>query len=365
MKTKFFIALLYILVAGPAAWAQPPEQETTTAGEIIAKCLAAAGGEEKLGAVRTVVIKGSQGISILDPPPDKVTVFLKKPDRLKMVGDYQNTIFDGKAAFIDNGDEQTPLPEEGLKDLKFKVAVGLNAYSLLTWKARFDTAEFEGKKKYGPHEEYIIKFPKAMNEEDLFVHIDAKTLLIDRLVYLVPHPKAKKVKMVTRFRDWRDVGGLKMPYHTLFDMVGWSGQSTHFKAESIEINPEIEDDFLCESMIDFGYLVCGEDRIEGEARGSYFGFLQSNIRGKDLEKIGVNDGDLIKITVGDRSVEAIYVADIMASADKIKPEDIHFVHYPRSGYPRLMLLSRGVPAEELLTFETGDRVIVTRQGAEK
>jgi hypothetical protein len=340
------------------------EKKALTAAEIIEKNLAAAGGADRLRAIRSLTMEGRQGSIIRTPPPDEVTAHFKKPHLFKMKSGFQIVTYDGKDVLICTGDEPQPITGPNRADIEFRVNMGIHCFSLLNWEALFDQALFAGKKKYGSHEEYIVTFPRAANGEDVDVHIDADTFLVDRVVYMAPHTKLESLKTVYRFRDYKDVGGIQLPHYFCLDKVGWGmgGEGSHVEVQSYRLNPELDDGFLADMNLDFGHLACKDDCIEGEVCGDYYGFMQTNIRDTDLAALGVEDKQWIELSVGGNKVRARYIADIMAAAqaEELNVEEIHFFRHPRSGFPRLTLISQTVPADQIIAFEKGDRIKLTK-----
>ncbi|MHC4944292.1 MAG: hypothetical protein ACYTG7_14855 [Planctomycetota bacterium] len=340
------------------------EEKAFTAREIIDRNLAATGGEERLRAVQSLSMEGKQGSIIMTPPPEDVTAYFKKPHHFKMKSGFQIVTYDGEEVLICTGEEPKPITGPDRADLEFRIGMAIHCFSLLNWEPFFEQALFAGRKKYGSHEEYILKFPKTVNGEDLDVHIDAKTFLIDRVVYMAPHSKLESLKTVYRFRDYKEVEGIQLPHYFCLDKVGWGmgGEGTHVEVQSYALNPELDDGFLKDMSLDFGHLACKDDCIEGEVCGDYFGFMQTSIRDGDLTAFGVKDKEWIEISVGDNKVKARYIADVMATAmaQELNTEEIHFFRHPRSGYPRLMLISQTVPADQIIAFEKGDRITLTK-----
>jgi hypothetical protein len=136
----------------------------------------------------------------------------------------------------------------------------------------------------------------------------------------------------------------------------------------IEINPAIEDGFFDKTEVDFGPVTCDGQSVEGLVKSSYYGYLQSNIQDKDLASLGIADRDWLNLTVGEHTIKVKYVKELPRrdqGGGDLDPSNILLCRYGR--YPRLMLLSQAVSPEDMIPFNIGDKVVLTRaeQGATK
>jgi len=162
-----FILLLLLLTSCAS---QPPAPEIT-AQEVIARNLEAVGGAEKIRGIEGMTIEGLTGSALL-PPTEEVTLFLKKPDRMRQQGLFRIILCKDGKVFYNNAGDQRELTGDALDGLNYRIGFYHNAMSLLKWEDAFATARLEGKKRYGPSDQYVLRLSKAVNGHDLQVYVD-------------------------------------------------------------------------------------------------------------------------------------------------------------------------------------------------
>jgi len=367
MNEKIVLFLLLIAAGGFAACAL---QENTvepsthpevcgTAQEVLDKNLEAIGGMERIRNVKTMTIKGSYGSTLL-PSGQEMTLYLKRPDMMKQDSTFRVLLCNGDRIVYNNGGTMVRLPAENLKDIRYRVGFYHDCFSLLKWEAAFPTAELLEIKQYGPLKQYVIRFAGAESGQDILAYVDAETFLVDRLVYTVPHPDARELKVVNQLRDYRTFDGIRIPTRVVFDKVGWEAGPNHLLIQEVELNSSLDDALFESADIDFGNISREGGSIKGEIFGLMDGTPLTNVRAQDLTPIGVRDKDWVNIQVNDTSMKVRLLYDIQRSPMEVKPEQLYLCGYPISGFPRLMLMDPGGNAIDRIPCKAGDHIVISK-----
>jgi hypothetical protein len=343
----------------------PDPKRHAAALKVIKRHLEAVGGAEKLAGIRSIKMTGGMTYPGY-PPTDMATFYFKAPGRYRQESATQVVVYSEEKKAFDNGAGETPLTPEREGSIDYLTTLGINGFTLLAWEEHFDRAEYLGKKSYGETEQYVVLLPGAQDGQDVTVHFDAETYLLDRVVFNVPDPKAQYVKKVSRFRDYQSLAGLQVPTNIYADYVGWRERDGQLVIQDMELNPVVDDDVFKEARLDFGVLKKEGDSLTGEVRATRFGILHSNISDENLASIGVGDADWILITLGESSIKAQYVKDYVPGPDSPPPTTNSFLIHPQAQYNRMILLpAPGTNFQETFPFETGDTLVITKTEPEE
>lgn len=189
------------LLAGPVS--------AQTLDEVIAKNLAARGGEEKLKAVSTLRASGKM---TMGPGMEAPFVFeWQKPNSIRMEITLQGMTmvqaFDGKTGWMINPFQGKKEPEamagEELKEVEDQADImGV----LLDWKQKGHQVELVGKETVEGTEAYKLKVLKKNGDTD-FIYLDADAYLSfkeesKRTI------RGQEMEIETAVGDYKDVGGL-------------------------------------------------------------------------------------------------------------------------------------------------------------
>lgn len=343
-----------LLLFGCAA----PEPQGPTAQEIIAKNLDAVGGAEKIRAIHCMTIKGLTGSALL-PPTEEITLFLEKPDKMRQQGLFRIILCRDGKVFYNSAGEERELTGNALDGLNYRLGFYHNAMSLLKWENAFATAQLEGMKRYGPSDQYVLRFPGAVNGHDMHVYIDAKTYLIDRLVYRIRQDGAGTLQVVNSLRDYKEFAGIRFPSRVVYDKVGWEEGPSQFVLNEVEVNPKLEEGLFDNAKIDFGTVTWDGDTVTGEIMGIMNGSLLTNITLEEIVGHGNEILSWMDLTVNDTKLQVKILKNIQTSASHIKPGEIYLCTYPFSQYPRLMLMAPSVDVSEKIPCKEGDKLILT------
>jgi hypothetical protein len=352
------IAAITACSSSPPPVVTPEARQLTTAQQVIAANLDAIGGADRIRAIDTMVITGGTGSAMLTST-EALTLYLARPERFKQQGLFRIVLADGDRLVVNTGREVRELEGSAAQELAYRLGFYHNAFSLLEWEPFFAAAELEGTKRYGPTEQYVLRLPGAENGHDLMAYIDADSLLVDRIVFTIDHPDARRLTIVNRLRDFETFDGVLMPTRLVYDKVGWESSPSHFLIDSVEVNPPLDESIFADATIDWGHLEVAGDAVEGELRGVLDGALLTNIRMEDVSAVGVELGGWLEVRAAGTTLRARLLDNIQASAAEVRPQEVYLCHYPISGFPRLMLMGFGVDVEAALPFEPGDSLVVT------
>ncbi len=227
---RFLAALLASVTAlSPyqmSARAQTPGAETTVVDQLVAEYIAAQGGLETIRAVQSVRTTGevaipSQGmvlpITIVQARPNRMRVEIAIPD---MAVDIVNG-FDGETAW-----ETNPL-QGGTRELtgeparNFREQADLDGV-LIDYAAKgyAVTHAGAGEVSGAPTQTLRVRRPPPDTTE-IVVHLDAASHLQIKAEGWGTHPvTGARVKVETFMTDYRDVGGIKVPFAIEVTMDG-------------------------------------------------------------------------------------------------------------------------------------------------
>ena len=222
------------------AW--PAMAAAQTAGEIVAKVLAARGGLEKAKSIQTERITGTIYFNAEMYGP--FLAEFKRPGKMHNEVTIQNKTvvraFNGKdAGWVTNPFAGKDAPEAMSAD-EVKDAVNEADFDgpLVDAKTKGNTIELVGTEKVEGREAYMLKVTHKDGQVSSY-SFDTKTFL------LVKWSGADSVdgETVTRetfFHDYRDVGGLKFAFELVSNTPG-ADVTQRIVVDKIELDPQIDD----------------------------------------------------------------------------------------------------------------------------
>ncbi len=220
-----------------------------TVDELVAKHIAARGGEEKLKAIESIKITRTIATPFTSV---QVVTFKKRPNLLRIEqtpkGQTETSVrgINGEAAWDVTQGKVVTRPDvvatEGREiDSDFD---GL----LVDWKAKGHTVTYEGKDKVGLNDAHRLKVTtKGGTVRD--VYLDANTFLESQVTGRVRlpalNPRTKDHRFYTTtivFSDYRDVNGVKFPFSIDEERIeGPITQSFAIYTDKIEVNVPMDD----------------------------------------------------------------------------------------------------------------------------
>ena len=197
-----------VAIAGSAAVGQSP-----TVDEIVAKSLAAKGGEEKLRAVTSVKMTGRVKGPTGDMP---FTSWAKRPNKMRRenITDGQTFVlaFDGMTVWRINPLTST-VPQEitGPQAEKTRQDAGDFDTPLLDYKARGTRVELVGTEAVQGITMHRLRLTWK-NGTIQEVYLNADTYLESRTVMQVEQGKGKAI-VTAEFSNYKQVDGITVPFH--------------------------------------------------------------------------------------------------------------------------------------------------------
>ena len=222
------------------------EGDMAKAKEIIAMAVDAHGGLEKLQAVKNIVVEGRTAAnSPMGPMNLDVKVYQVYPDKLrqdiKMPQGEMSVAFDGTSGFAMTPMGPQPLPPEmtaSMKDGIFREPVWLLVNLMQDGSVQHaGTEEVMGK----PTAILLVKQPSG---EMLRVFISEDTHYIVKMAFRETE-QGVALNKETLMDDYRDVDGVKIPYHLVQNVEGEQFTETHIS--SVTLNAELDESLFQES----------------------------------------------------------------------------------------------------------------------
>ena len=221
------------------------EGDMAKAKEIIAMAVDAHGGLEKLQAVKNIVVEGRTAAnSPMGPMNLDVKVYQVYPNKLrqdiKMPQGEMSVAFDGTSGFAMTPMGPQPLPPEmtdSLKDGIFREPVWL-LVNLMQ----------DGSVQYAGTEEVMgnpttILLAKQPSGEMLRVFISEETHYIVKMEFRETE-QGVALNKESLMDDYRDVDGVKIPYHLVQNVEGEQFTETHIS--SVTLNAELDESLFQE-----------------------------------------------------------------------------------------------------------------------
>jgi hypothetical protein len=190
----------------PASKAAPPP--TMSADEILAKYVAALGGEPAVKRVTTRISTGARIDALGHPSPEEVCQ--KAPNKVLITTHYKpDTVkngYNGVTGWGQDGNKKRAIDDDMLAQLRRESDIYWN----VELKQRYSAFKVAGKALVGQREAYVVlATPKDGKPEKLY--FDTQTGLMLR-VYRETPSTLNPYPTQTDYDDYRDVGGLKLPF---------------------------------------------------------------------------------------------------------------------------------------------------------
>jgi outer membrane lipoprotein-sorting protein len=228
------IGLALLALALPAVAQAPP-----TVDQLVAKYVAARGGEEKLKSLSTMKLSGSITVQGADMT---VTVLSKRPNLVKqemaMQGMRIVQAFDGTQVWAINPmlGSNTPKAIEGPQADAIK-SQALFDGPLVGYKERGDTLEFVGPADVDGAKTWKLKLTRK-DGKSMHIFVDADTGL-ERQWSATIDQNGLTMEVDTVMSDYQPVNGVPVP-HTMRTVMNGQAMGT-LKVTSVEFNVPVED----------------------------------------------------------------------------------------------------------------------------
>lgn len=234
--------LLPLMAAALLAVAQAVQAAPSpTAGEIVARYVAACGGLKKIRSVQTLRETGR-----ISAGPGREALVVrerKRPGRTRFEITLQGVtgvfVSDGERGWKMSpfeGDEGVaPLPDEAVREAAEQ---GDIEGPLVDYKAKGHQVELLGRETIAGREAYKLKVTLKSGGM-LTAYLDVKSASLVR-TETTRHVRGKQVRIETTFGDFRRTGGILFPHLVEVRAVG-RPQVLRIVVEKIEVNPPLSD----------------------------------------------------------------------------------------------------------------------------
>jgi len=217
----------------------PSASATPSADQILDRYIQALGGKERLAALTSFTAKGTYKGFDTDLEEVPVEIFAKAPGQRTTIvhllqGD-SNRIYDGHVGWIAAADKPVPLLTLTGKDLDgFKLDAELSfpagiKQGLSRWRTGFPKMAIDG------HEAQVIQGTSAGGSRVKLFFDKESGLLVRSLRYT--ETAVGIVPTQTDYSDYREVAGVKMPFHWT---VTWTDGQATTELSAMEPNVRID-----------------------------------------------------------------------------------------------------------------------------
>jgi hypothetical protein len=203
----------------PVTGGTPPAENLTSVEQILERYVEATGGRAASERLTTRVLKGtysipsksySRPVAVYAKAPDKYAVLIEGDDHMVGYG------FDGKTGWDQD------FSGRGLRELSggalAELRRGASFYRTLHLREQFRTMELKGRVSIEGREAYAVEAIPEEGRRVLF-YFDAQTFLLVRREVEADQASDKPL-VVTRYEDFREVDGVKMPFRIRNFMTG-------------------------------------------------------------------------------------------------------------------------------------------------
>ncbi|MEW6456281.1 MAG: outer membrane lipoprotein-sorting protein [Acidobacteriota bacterium] len=234
-KTSILVFLVSGILAVSFAFSQ-------TADEIIAKNLEKKGGIEKLKAIQSIKMTGKVISQAVEMP---MVMWAKRPNMLRIESTFQDKkivqAFDGEKAwwimpFLGSED---PQEMTGMQADSIKEQADFDG-PLVNYREKGHKVELLGKEDMAGTEVYKLRITYKDGKEKFFF-LDTESCIELKQSETVDY-QGTPLHVERFFGDYKEVNGILIP-HSIEARVNNNPQS-QITIESIELNPEIEDEFF-------------------------------------------------------------------------------------------------------------------------
>jgi outer membrane lipoprotein-sorting protein len=223
---------LALLVAAPSA------AQTPSVDELVAKNLAARGGQEKLQSLNTMKITGNVSFQGMDMP---MTLLTKRPNKMRqeltMQGQAMVQAFDGTTVWVSN-----PMLGPGAQPIEGPQADALKTQALFDgplvgYKERGDTLEVVGPAEVEGAKAWKLKLARK-DGRSMHILLDAESGL-ERQWSMTLEQNGLTMELDTIIGDYQPADGVQVA-RSMKTLMGGNPMGT-VKITSVEYNVPIED----------------------------------------------------------------------------------------------------------------------------
>lgn len=226
------VVALTLLVAAPGS------AQTPTADELVAKNIAARGGEEKLKSLNTMKVTGTVAFQGMEMP---MTLLTKRPNKMRqelsMQGQSIVQAFDGETVWASN-----PMMGPGARAMEGPQADALKNQALFDgplvgYKERGDAVEVVGPAEVEGAKAWKLKIARK-DGRSMHILLDATTFL-ERQWSVTMEQNGLTMEIDTIIGDYQPADGVQVA-RSMRTLMGGNPMGT-LKIASVEFNVPVED----------------------------------------------------------------------------------------------------------------------------
>ncbi len=291
------VGLAVFLAAGASLIAQ----SDLSLKDVIERNLKAAGGRDKIAAVKTYSFKTGttvyftatdERLKIATGKQPVVTeVILVSPDRVRRNSFNETTEVSGL--------------EKSIYQFQAKLQAGF--FTLIKFA---DQLKAQGFRSFGPEKLFLL----TAQQGDLKVsfYLEAQEFWIKRIALQGYWEGGMKYEANYDFAPYREVNGLRFPTTWFASFVGMRGNL--FEVQDLKLNPNLDPAFFSSLEVNIGQVETGP----GSLKGNVLDFVDrpdslmvtTNWTKKSVERAGLKSNDLLVLAVGGIQTELIFYSEI-------------------------------------------------------
>lgn len=300
-KRTLALIILGLISPGPAAFLLPyTGQSQADTAEILAKHFAAAGGADKLAAIKNFSFRTGP-----------MTYYLSPDGKMKITsGDdpviTEVILVDKSAAIRNCFNNITDLPPRLHSTHK---ALALLRSGMFTLKNFQDTLEYVGLKKFGVTRQHM--FMTQIGRLNVYFYLDPEEYLLRRLVIKGYDPGQGTYEINHDYAGYQTFEGIRMPTTWFSSQVGTRGNQLH--VSQVTFNQDLGPDFFDNAEVNVGDVKISSGTLGGNIINVDFRrnmlTIGTNWTQKCTEEAGFSNGEKLLLTIRDKSFTIDFFSD--------------------------------------------------------
>ncbi len=234
---KLLIRTTGLLTVAALTVAHSAAQDIPDYKTVIADYIEATGGKTAHESIESLVAKGNISLAEAGIEGEMTITQAGNKGVMKMtmagIGE-QRMGFDGETAWSISEMTGPEIIEGEQRD---QMVMQMNLAPMLNIDKLFDSVKCTGVEEFNGEDCYVIEAKKE-GQEPVFHYFSVESKLHTGTLMTAANPMGK-MEVVSKLSDYRDVGGVKMPFHTAAELP--QGMTLETTMESIEANTKIDD----------------------------------------------------------------------------------------------------------------------------
>jgi outer membrane lipoprotein-sorting protein len=318
IRIKILAFLAVSTLAVPfIAFGQTARPEPQTAEEVLNRCYDFLGGKKVLENYRDMKLVG-----VFPESEIRITIYAKKPNKLRQEAGTQVMIFDGQSGWLQKGGVTDQISGEELKGMREKALLANSFNGILSYQERGESVAFLGKESLPGQDTYVVEF-RQKDGAVRRVHFSPQDYRPIKIVNISPNPQFGFDKDATYFDAYKDSGGIKASMMIQTAPISKLSTCSQFFVDDVKYNSGIDDSLFKKPEDKFkpgrvqGGIAVGEviSLIED-------GSILTSIRAENMDQIGIKDKGKCELKIMGKHMQVTYYA----SRQTVGPDS--FIIYP-------------------------------------